>query len=122
MPTTSCSCDLGAAATTAGRFAMNSTIGVGGLFDVASKEKLQPQTGDFGQTLYVWGMRRSDYLVVPVIGPTNVRDLIGTTVDFVATIPAGGLAAVRAGGFAVRRSGRQHGQHAYRCWLESQRR
>ncbi len=82
---------LGAAATTAGRFAMNSTIGVGGLFDVASKEKLQPQTGDFGQTLYVWGMRRSDYLVVPVIGPTNVRDLIGTTVDFVATIPAGGL-------------------------------
>ena len=82
---------LGAAATTAGRFAMNSTIGVGGLFDVASKEKLQPQTGDFGQTLYVWGMRKSDYLIVPVIGPTNVRDLIGTTVDFVATIPAGGL-------------------------------
>ena len=35
-------------------------------------------------------MRKSDYLVVPVIGPTNVRDLIGTTVDFVATIPAGG--------------------------------
>jgi phospholipid-binding lipoprotein MlaA len=81
---------LGAAATTAGRFAMNSTIGVGGLFDVASKEKLDRQTGDFGETLYVWGMRKSDYLVVPVIGPTNVRDLIGTTVDFVATIPAGG--------------------------------
>ena len=50
----------------------------------------QQQTGDFGQTLYVWGMRKSHYLVVPVIGPTNVRDLIGTTVDFVATIPAGG--------------------------------
>jgi phospholipid-binding lipoprotein MlaA len=82
---------LGAAATTAGRFAMNSTIGVGGLFDVASKQDLAPQTGDFGQTLYVWGMRKSDYLIVPVIGPTNVRDLIGTTVDFVATIPAGGL-------------------------------
>ena len=82
---------LGAAATTAGRFAMNSTIGVGGLFDVASKEKLERQTGDFGQTLYVWGMRQSNYLVVPIIGPTNVRDLIGTTVDFVATIPAGGL-------------------------------
>jgi phospholipid-binding lipoprotein MlaA len=82
---------LGAAATTAGRFAMNSTIGVGGLFDVASKEKLAQQTGDFGQTLYVWGMRKSDYLVVPVIGPTNVRDLFGTAVDFVATIPAGGL-------------------------------
>ncbi len=82
---------LGAAATTAGRFAMNSTLGVGGLFDVASKEKLEQQTGDFGQTLYVLGMRKSDYLIVPVIGPTNVRDLIGTMVDFVATIPAGGL-------------------------------
>ena len=82
---------LGAAATTAGRFAMNSTIGVGGLFDVASNKKLEKQTGDFGQTLYVWGMRQSNYLVVPIIGPTNVRDLIGTTVDFVATISAGGL-------------------------------
>ncbi len=82
---------LGAAATTAGRFALNSTIGVGGLFDVASQQKLEKQTGDFGQTLYVLGMRQSNYLVVPIIGPTNVRDLIGTTVDFVATIPAGGL-------------------------------
>jgi phospholipid-binding lipoprotein MlaA len=82
---------LGAAATTAGRFAMNSTIGIGGLFDPASKQKLERQTGDFGQTLYVWGMRNSDYLVIPIIGPTNVRDLMGTTVDFVATIPAGSL-------------------------------
>ena len=81
---------LGAAATTAGRFAMNSTIGVGGLFDVASNKKLQQQTGDFGQTLYVWGMRKA-LSRGAVIGPTNVRDLIGTTVDFVATIPAGGL-------------------------------
>jgi phospholipid-binding lipoprotein MlaA len=82
---------LGAATTTAGRFALNSTIGIGGLFDVAKGENLQHQSGDFGQTLYVWGVRRSAYLVVPIIGPTNVRDLIGTTVDFVAEIPAGGL-------------------------------
>ncbi|HZP09859.1 VacJ family lipoprotein [Methyloceanibacter sp.] len=82
---------LGAAATTAGRFAVNSTIGIGGLFDVATSQKLEKQSGDFGQTLYVWGMRKSNYLVVPVIGPTNVRDLIGTTVELVATIPAGGL-------------------------------
>jgi phospholipid-binding lipoprotein MlaA len=82
---------LGAAATTAGRFAMNSTIGIGGLFDPASKQKLGRQTGDFGQTLYVWGMRNTNYLVVPIIGPTNVRDLIGATVDFVANIPAGSL-------------------------------
>lgn len=82
---------LGAAATTAGRFAMNSTLGIGGLFDIAKKESLQRQTGDFGQTLYVWGVRKSAYLVLPIIGPTNVRDLVGATVDFVAEIPAGGL-------------------------------
>jgi phospholipid-binding lipoprotein MlaA len=75
---------LEAAATTVGRFAINSTVGVGGLFDVATKQKLPQQSGDFGQTLYVWGMRKSPYLVVPVIGPTNVRDLLGTTVELAA--------------------------------------
>jgi phospholipid-binding lipoprotein MlaA len=75
---------LEAAATTVGRFAINSTVGVGGLFDIATKQKLPQQSGDFGQTLYVWGMRNSPYLVLPVIGPTNVRDLLGTTVEFAA--------------------------------------
>ena len=84
---------LEAAATTVGRFAINSTVGVGGLFDVATKQKLPQQSGDFGQTLYVWGMRNSPYLVLPVIGPTNVRDLLGTTVELAAptiatTIPS----------------------------------
>jgi phospholipid-binding lipoprotein MlaA len=82
---------LGAAATTAGRFAMNSTIGMAGIGDPATDQNLPRQSGDFGQTLYVWGMRKSPYLVVPFIGPTNVRDLFGTTVEVVATIPAGGL-------------------------------
>jgi phospholipid-binding lipoprotein MlaA len=82
---------LGAAATTVGRFAVNSTVGVGGLLDVATKQDLRQQSGDFGQTLYVWGMRKSPYLVLPVIGPTNVRDLLGTTVEFAAAIPAGEL-------------------------------
>jgi phospholipid-binding lipoprotein MlaA len=82
---------VGAAVTTLGRFTLNSTIGVGGLFDVASKHDLPEQSGDFGQTLYVWGVRKSPYLVVPLIGPTNLRDLVGTTVDVAATIPAGGL-------------------------------
>ena len=56
---------LEAATTTVGRFAINSTVGVGGLFDVATKQKLPQQSGDFGQTLYVWGMRNSPYLVLP---------------------------------------------------------
>ena len=84
---------LQAAATTVGRFAINSTLGVAGLFDVATRQNLPHQSGDLGQTLYVWGMRESPYLVLPVIGPTNVRDLIGTTVEFAAMLPAGELPA-----------------------------
>ena len=76
-----------AAATTAARFAMNSTFGLGGLVDVASREKLPRQTGDFGQTLYVWGARDNEYLVLPIMGPTTTRDLIGSTVEFVAMLP-----------------------------------
>jgi ABC-type transporter lipoprotein component MlaA len=82
---------LGAAATTASRFALNSTIGVAGVADVASTQDLPRQSGDFGQTLYVWGVRESPYLVVPVIGPTNARDLFGNAVEIVAMLPAGGL-------------------------------
>ena len=95
---------LGAAATTVGRFAINSTIGVGGLFDVATRQNLPRQSGDLGQTLYVWGMRDSPYLVLPVIGPTNVRDLVGTTAEFVATHPRR-----RVRGIAVNPA-RYHGQ------------
>jgi phospholipid-binding lipoprotein MlaA len=82
---------LGAAVTTGGRFAINSTVGVGGLFDVASKQDMPRQTGDLGQTFYVWGMRNSPYLILPIIGPTNLRDIVGTTVQYAAAIPAGFL-------------------------------
>jgi len=84
-----------AAATTLARFAMNSTFGLGGFVDVASREKLPRQTGDFGQTLYVWGARDSEYLVLPLVGPTTTRDLIGSTVEFVALTPVNWLAPVR---------------------------
>lgn len=80
---------LKAAATTLGRFALNTTIGLGGLFDVAATQGLAPQSGDFGQTLYVWGYRDSDYAVLPIIGPTNVRDAIGGVVEFAAELPSG---------------------------------
>ena len=73
-----------AAATTLGRFAFNSTIGLGDLFDAAASQGLKHQTGDFGQTMYVWGYRDSSYLVLPVVGPTNVRDAIGSGVEFAA--------------------------------------
>lgn len=78
-----------AAAVTAGRFLVNSTIGLGGLFDVASQQELPKQTGDFGQTLYVWGVRESPFVVLPVLGPTNVRDAVGNGIEIAATaIPA----------------------------------
>jgi phospholipid-binding lipoprotein MlaA len=80
-----------AAATTLGRFAMNSTIGIGGLFDVAATQELPHQSGDFGQTLYVWGVRESPYVVLPIVGPTNLRDAIGGGIEFAAQLPVGGL-------------------------------
>jgi phospholipid-binding lipoprotein MlaA len=80
-----------AAATTLGRFALNSTVGIGGLFDVAATQQMPHQSGDFGQTLYVWGVRDSPYLVLPILGPTNVRDAVGSGIELAAQIPAAGL-------------------------------
>ncbi|HKS89302.1 MAG TPA: VacJ family lipoprotein [Stellaceae bacterium] len=64
-----------------GRFVVNSTIGIGGLFDPASKLGLQQQTGDFGQTLFAWGLPQGPYLIVPILGPSNPRDLFGMGAD-----------------------------------------
>lgn len=76
-----------AALKTASRFTLNSTLGVGGLFDFAETQNISRQTGDFGQTLYVWGFRESDYLILPVFGPTNVRDAIGNGIEFAVIWP-----------------------------------
>lgn len=70
-----------AAATTLGRVGLNSTLGLGGLFDVAHTQGLAKQSGDLGQTMYVWGYRDSTYLVLPIVGPTNFRDAIATGVE-----------------------------------------
>jgi phospholipid-binding lipoprotein MlaA len=68
--------------TTFARFAVNSTVGLGGLFDVASGMGLKEQTGDFGQTLYSWGIEDAGpYIVLPILGPTNPRDGVGMSVD-----------------------------------------
>lgn len=65
------------AANALGRFLVNSTVGIGGLFDVASKAKIPNRGEDFGQTLAVWGWQRSRYLEVPFLGPRTVRDVVG---------------------------------------------
>lgn len=64
-----------------GRFLVNSTVGVGGLFDPASRMKLPEREEDFGQTLATWGWRRSRYLELPFFGPSTVRDAFGVAGD-----------------------------------------
>ncbi len=70
-----------------GRFLLNSTLGVGGLFDVAGRMGLEKHDEDFGQTLAVWGVGQGPYLVVPFWGPSNPRDGIGDIVGSFAYVP-----------------------------------
>jgi phospholipid-binding lipoprotein MlaA len=63
--------------TSTGRFLMNSSIGLLGFFDVATKVGIPYYDEDFGQTLAVWGWQDSRYLVMPFLGPYTVRDLLG---------------------------------------------
>ena len=72
---------LEAASKTAARFAMNTTFGLGGLVDLASLQGIPQQTGDFGQTLFVWGVAEGPYMVRPYWGPTTTRDAVGDFVD-----------------------------------------
>lgn len=85
-----------ASMTTLGRFTVNSTVGIGGLFDVATLGGLPKQTGDFGQTMFVWGLNDSPFVVLPLLGPSTVRDAIGYGVDGAAH--PGGYAVYRVGG------------------------
>ncbi len=64
-----------------GRFVVNSTIGLLGFFDVASKMGIQEHDEDFGQTLGYWGVHSGPYLVVPFFGPRTVRDGFGSIAD-----------------------------------------
>jgi len=59
------------------RVLVNSTVGLGGLIDIASTQDLQKGEGDFGQTLGVWGVEPGFYMVLPLLGPTTARDTIG---------------------------------------------
>jgi phospholipid-binding lipoprotein MlaA len=67
---------------TLARGAVNTTVGFGGLFEVAEPLGLPRYYEDFGQTLAVWGVGEGPYLIVPLIGPTTTRDLTGRVVDF----------------------------------------
>ncbi len=64
-----------------GRFALNSTIGLGGALDPAARLGLAAKRADFGQTLGRWGTPAGPYLVWPVWGPSSVRDTFGVLID-----------------------------------------
>ena len=72
-----------ATATTAGRFVVNSTIGILGLFDPATSMKMYRVNEDFGQTLGYYGLGPGPYMVLPIFGPSSLRDTTGLVVDTV---------------------------------------
>lgn len=63
------------------RFVINTTIGLLGTMDVASRFGLLPYKNDFGLTLYKWGIKKSPYLQIPFLGPSTLRDAIGLGAD-----------------------------------------
>lgn len=67
--------------TSVGRFAVNTTLGIAGLYDPASYFGLAKSYEDFGQTLGTWGWQESRYFVMPLLGPRTVRDVIGFVGD-----------------------------------------
>jgi phospholipid-binding lipoprotein MlaA len=71
------------AADSFGRFVINSSVGIGGLIDVAGKAGVEEHKSDFGETLGVYGVGEGPYLVLPMLGPSNPRDALGYGVDIV---------------------------------------
>jgi phospholipid-binding lipoprotein MlaA len=69
-----------------GRFVVNTLVGVGGLFDPASRAGIPVHDEDFGQTLGRWGVPPGPYLVLPLLGPSNPRDGVGLAVDSMGAI------------------------------------
>jgi phospholipid-binding lipoprotein MlaA len=73
--------------TDAGRFIINSTFGLAGFIDVAAMDNIPNHKEDFGQTLGVWGVKNSAYLVLPFMGPSTLRDTAGIVFDGATTDP-----------------------------------
>lgn len=73
--------------TDAGRFVINTTFGIAGFIDVAGKDGIPKHNEDFGQTLGYWGVGSGPYLVLPILGPSTVRDAGGLAFDTVTSDP-----------------------------------
>lgn len=73
--------------TDAGRFVINSTFGIAGFIDVAGMDNIEKHKEDFGQTLGYWGVGSGPYLVLPILGPSSVRDTTGLLFDTATSDP-----------------------------------
>lgn len=73
--------------TDAGRFVINTTFGLAGFIDVASMDNIPNHKEDFGQTLGYWGVGNGAYLVLPILGPSTLRDATGLAIDTVTSDP-----------------------------------
>lgn len=95
--------NAGTVGTAVVRFGLNSTVGLLGVYDVAGAIGLERRQEDFGQTLGSWGAPSGPYMVAPVAGPTNTRDVAGMVVDGVLNpvglipIPGEAMTAARTG-------------------------
>ncbi len=69
------------------RFIINTTLGIGGLFDMADKANLKSKKEDLGNTLYNWGYINSNFVMLPIIGPSTVRDSIGLIGNTFISVP-----------------------------------
>ena len=84
------------------RFAMNTLLGIGGVFDVATGMGIPARETDFGETLSVWGVGEGAFVMLPVLGPSTARDATGRVVDTLANP----LSAIRVGVSSPREIGR----------------
>lgn len=75
--------EMGRAGDTLGRFTVNTLFGFFGIWDVAQEMGIEYHSEDFGQTLAVWGVPSGPYIMMPLLGPGNLREHLGSTVDMV---------------------------------------
>lgn len=83
------------------RFAVNSTIGFFGLFDVANAYDVDEKREDFGQTLASWGVKPGPYVMLPFLGPTNLRDGVGRVVESASYYPINEITESSQGRFGL---------------------
>jgi len=85
---------IGDAIHNSARLIVNTTLGLGGLFDVATKGGIPVRSSDFGETLHVWGFKEGAYIELPLLGPSTTRDTFGGVVNLILD-PVGHMVAPR---------------------------